>query len=61
MYDEAKAIEELSAMSREARDHLGHVIRNAMQTIAGAVEMDQADHVPAYIERLNTELRRMGI
>lgn len=33
MHDEAEAIKEIKALSRNARDHLSHVLRNGLMNI----------------------------
>ena len=61
MYDEAKAIAEIRALSPDARMHLQHVYRNGLQSVSGLVEEGQPEAAQDVIQGISEQLRRLKL
>lgn len=55
-----KAIEEIQALSREAKDFLSHHFRNALNGVTGGIEIGRMDIAMQSAHHIVEDLERIG-
>lgn len=60
MGDEARELEEIRSLSREARGHIGHHLRNSLQAIVLFAEIGDKEGIKKGINHIIADLKRMG-
>jgi hypothetical protein len=59
-FGQDKAIEELRGLSQEAKEYLGHHIRNGLFCIAGNIEIGKLQEAKDAVYHMEKDLARIG-